>query len=570
MGSKRNRQRNQPQQAPAALPKERARPAAERVVAFLERHSRIVAVAAVLFASLRIVATYHVFNHTSDEPAHLACGIEYLSKGVYVWEPQHPPLARVALSLGPYLIGLRPQNTPRTARLAIFNEGIAILYASHRYQFALSLARAGVLPFFWVACLVVYLWGARYFNRRVAVAATLFFTFVPPVLAHSGLATTDIALTAFLAAAFLAGRIWMERPNLKTAALFGLCTGLMVLSKFSCLVYFPASAALALAWYWWRERPGVARMLAAARERFPSFALAVLVGCLTIWAGYRFSFGKVPFAGFPLPVPELWAGIQQVRDHNARGHLCYLLGEAGGTGFWCFYWVALGVKTPLGFLALLAVGVVLAFRKRLPANELWFPLAFSTGILLVGMFSRINIGIRHVLPIYVGFSLVAAFAALRLLETAGGERRWVQAVPAALSLWFVVSSLLAHPDYLAYFNELAGSEPENILVDSDLDWGQDQKRLSERLHELGATQVNFSPYIVGEYEREHGFPPIRLLNRFTPMPGWNAVSVTVWKELRWVNWPGRYMPPKERVGKSILLWYFPPPPVPANIGPFTY
>lgn len=248
--------------------------------------------AAVLLASVRIVATYHVFNHTTDEPAHLACGIEYLDKGVYAWEPQHPPLARVALSIGPYLIGARPQNMPRNVRLALFYEGLRIFYSGRHYELMLSLARAGVLPFFWVACLVVYLWGLRYFSRAVAAAAVVFFSFLPPVLAHSGLATTDIALTAFLAAAFLAGRVWMERPSLANGALFGVATGLMVLSKFSCLV---------------------------------------------IWAGYRFSFGKVPFASFPLPAPELWANIQQVRDHNAKGHLCYLLGTVGGTGFWDFW-----------------------------------------------------------------------------------------------------------------------------------------------------------------------------------------------------------------------------------------
>jgi hypothetical protein len=521
-------------------------------------------VAAVVFASLRIVATYHVFNHTSDEPAHLACGMEYLAKGVYTWEPQHPPLARVAIALGPYLMGLRPQNTPRTSPMTLFYEGTNILDSGHRYELALSWARAGVLPFFWLACLVVYLWGVRYFSRGVAATAVLFFTFMPPVLAHSGLATTDIALTAFMAAAFLAGRVWMERPSLANGALFGVCAGLMVLSKFSSLVFFPASAALALAWYFYRERPNPRRVLTEARVRLLPFGLAVLAGCVVVWAGYRFSFGKVvlrdvAFSSFRVPAPELWAGIQQVRIHNAMGHLDYLLGTAGGTGFWDFYLVALGVKTPLGFLALLVVGVALAFRKRPRGNELWLPLAFSTGILLVGMFSRINIGLRHVLPVYIGFSLLAAFAALDLLEARAGEtRRWMRAVSVIFCVWFATSSLLAHPDYLAYFNELAGSEPENILVDSDLDWGQDQKRLAKRLHELGVTDVAYTPYIAGDPERELGFPHIHKVNRFSPLVGWNAVSVTEWKELRVAIWPDRF-PPRERVGKSMLLWYFPPP-----------
>lgn len=65
MGSKRQKQRNQPQGAPTSF-RNRTKPVSEKVVAFLEGHSRSLAVAAVLFASLRIVATYHVFDHTSD------------------------------------------------------------------------------------------------------------------------------------------------------------------------------------------------------------------------------------------------------------------------------------------------------------------------------------------------------------------------------------------------------------------------------------------------------------------------------------------------------------------------
>jgi len=48
--------------------------------------------------------------------------------------------------------------------------------------------------------------------------------------------------------------------------------------------------------------------------------------------------------------------------------------------------------------------------------------------------------------------------------------------------------------------------------------GQDQKRLGQRLRALGVTDVNYSPYIVGELEREHGFPRIHILNRHSPCP----------------------------------------------------
>src|SRR5947199_5406541 len=94
--------------APAVVSAAVAEPEAAPVLfEFLGRHARAIALAAVMVASLRIIATYNVFNHTIDEPAHIGAGIEWLDKKTYTWEPQHPPLARVAAALGPYLLGSR-------------------------------------------------------------------------------------------------------------------------------------------------------------------------------------------------------------------------------------------------------------------------------------------------------------------------------------------------------------------------------------------------------------------------------------------------------------------------------
>src|ERR1051326_3160262 len=224
------------------------------VAAFLERHARALAFALVILATVRIVATYTVFNHTFDEPAHIACGTEWLADHVYKWEDQHPPLSRVAVSLGPYLMGARPQGTPRINIYAMSHEGVDILYAGHHYDLWLALARLGNLPFFWVACLVIYQWGKR-FGTAVGVASLFVFSFLPPVLAHAALATTDMALTAFLGAAFLTGLIWIEKPSITHAVWFGIAMALAFLSKFSTLVYFPAAAVFVFAWYYFARRP---------------------------------------------------------------------------------------------------------------------------------------------------------------------------------------------------------------------------------------------------------------------------------------------------------------------------
>jgi len=77
-----------------------------RIPKFLERRSGILVLALVLLGSIRIVATYTVFNHVVDEPGHIAAGMEWLETGRYTWEAQHPPLARVVSALGPYFLGI--------------------------------------------------------------------------------------------------------------------------------------------------------------------------------------------------------------------------------------------------------------------------------------------------------------------------------------------------------------------------------------------------------------------------------------------------------------------------------
>jgi 4-amino-4-deoxy-L-arabinose transferase-like glycosyltransferase len=543
----------------AVVPKQQA------ALAWLRKYSFVVFLLLVLIGSLRIVATYTVFNHTIDEPAHIACGMEWLTKGVYRYETQHPPLTRVAAALGPYLAGVHAYG-----KTDMYQEGAAILSAGGHYDRDLALSRLGILPFFWIAALVVYLWAKRYFDEPVVTLAVLFFTFLPPVLAHAGLSTTDMGLTAFVGASFLAGVVWIENPTMLHSLLFGIATGLAVLSKFSSLPFIPCAMAAALAWFYFTERPDRARMVETLRRAAPGFCLAVFAACLLIWAGYRFSFGKVWFANVSLPAPELFDGVRSVAEHNSHGHPAYLLGTRSQFGWWYYYMIVLAVKTPLPFLALFGYGAFQCWRNR-SMRGAYLALAFGAGILVFSLFSRINVGVRHILPVYIGFSIVAAVGAARLFELSKTVK-WAGWTLAALILWMVGTSALAHPDYIPYFNGLAGSEPEKILVDSDLDWGQDMKRLSTRLHEVGAAEVTFNPFIVAYLEAVHGFPRIQPMDPVNPSPGWNAVSLTELKMARLglfdqhpevQLWPEQ-MKPTEKVSAGVWLWYFPPSTTPAR------
>ncbi len=521
----------------------------------------------IAIAAARILASWPQIGITYDEPAHLACGIEYFSRHTYQLEPQHPPLARAACAFGPFLAGVRPADTG-----SMVSDGVAEFYQDGRVRRHLLLDRAGILPFFVLACVVVYLWSRRHFGGAAAALAVAFFTLTPPILAHAGLGTTDMALTACLGAAFLALLVWAERPTLGHGLLLGAGAGLAVLSKFTALVYFPTAAALALlAWLAARISSGdwkpVPRLV---RERITSFALTILAGAVVIWAGYLFSFGPVPDWNVSLPAPQFFTGINQVLFHNEAGHLAWFLGSLDNQGWWYFFPVMLAVKTPLGLLLLAGAGLAVVWKHRGDIRY-WLPLALVGGTLLPAMLGRIDIGTRHVLPVYFGISILAALGFEAML------RRPVARLAApALFIWIAVSGALHYPDSIAYFNELA-PHPETITADSDLEWGQDTVLLSRRMKQLGIAQATCSFWNI-DPARLRLWPGLdcKPLLPLQPATGWIAVSPTNWRISQYGlehRLPGARLwfedwKPVERLG-GLLLYHQPTPPGrgPATAGP---
>jgi hypothetical protein len=174
------------------------------------------------------------------------------------------------------------------------------------------------------------------------------------------------------------------------------------------------------------------------------------------------------------------------------------------------------------------------------------------------LYSHINIGMRHVFILYPLLSMAAA------AFTATLWRRYRQpviriALVGAIG-WQVSLLYSAYPDYLPYFNVIAGEHPEHILIDSDLDWGQDVERLRDRLKELRVTQFWFvyrgTIDVIGE-----GLPGVLMAQPFHPVSGWVAASIyardTVSQGAAFA-WLRQYTP-RERIGKSIDLYYIPEP-----------
>jgi len=571
-----------------------------------DKKVRLCLAAAVLLTvigAVRIVSAASAYWETADETFHVACGMWWLDGRYPETCIDHAPLARVAGALPLYLRGLRPADYSTKA----VYEGTAVLREYGGYERNLAIARLGILPFFVVASLVVWLWTRRLFDEPTALAAVFLFQGLPPILAHSGLVTTDMALTGTLPLALYALVLWLESPTLGRSALLGSSFALSVLSKHSALPYFGAGAVLVVA-AWavsgWREGRWSWRGL---RARMGPCVLGAGVAFLVVWAGYRFSMAPLSRPAYrphtamsrllhvdgllrrspalqeafdrvlemPVPAADLAQGISKVayRD-GVHGRWSYFMGEVGELGWRLFFPALIFFKTPIAFLLLMAGGLAVFWPKtRRPAWERLAPLFGVAGILAIAIPARINIGVRHVLPVYPFLAIFAGVGLVALLRAT----RWraaARGLALVLAAWFVVSPAVAHPDYLPYFNELAGPEPAHIAVDSDVDWNQDLKRLMARMRESGAETVyvhcNGCWFLtLPGLPKLPGLPPdVRLLQPYQPVEGWVAVSewsarvriawerIVAGREDGAFDWLDRY--PWVRVGTSLRLYQVPP------------
>ena len=499
---------------------------------------------------VRIVLTYGVFNDTIDEQGHLRDGLDLLATGRNQAEAQHPPLARIFLAALPYYRGgLRREGE------TLWNGGPWTRRELPYYWYTLSLARAGNLVFAVLALLIAWLWAGRLHGPRAAPVAGLLLVCCPNFLAHAGLATLDIAGAATVFAAAYCFWRWSEEPSWRWSMVSALAFALAVLAKFSALVFLPP---LAVAYF----------LLARPQLRLAPVAVFAVLTTVVVWAGYGFDVGPIAPSGhnylsaYPMgpdsalarrvsrflgthtiPAPRLFQGLIDLGSHNQTGHPAYVLGRHSQTGWWYYFPVALAVKTTLPLLLLIAIAL-----WRVPRPKLLPPLLGVLVVLAVSMPGNINIGVRHILPVFLFCAVLASGLVVSGPRLAGF-------VTVALIGWHVVESLHAHPDYLPYFNQIARGREERFLADSNLDWGQDLARLAGYVRDNNITsiQIKCSGFV--------DLPKLGIPAKpFTGEPGWVAISANYRVGLRphteAVEW-ARARQPRARVGRSIWIYYEP-------------
>lgn len=550
----------------------------------------------------RVLVNVRDQSPTMDEPFHLVRGVAYWRVGDLRLQYEHPPLSHALSGL---FLALEP-DIPSPADLKGWDRASPIDVARHLLQEpgwpigrALFLGRWPIVALGLVLSALVGRWAGELFGRWAGLAALFLCTFDPNILAHSSLITTDMAVTCLTCAACYVFSCWLDRPTSTRLLLAGLILGLAWGAKLSALILLPVLGLLLL-WHVWRG----GAVTAPLWDLLVGFAAILGVSILVLWALYRFESGVWPLVGAWVPMPTHWDSLQRLWQHQTSGQRAFFIGQLSDAGWWYYFPVLFVIKTPLPVLILLLVAVVIAWPKkpsfladkilsRAPgdtrSNALFVQkgktrfliVVFPALYFAVSIASKINIGYRHILPV-VPFAVMGAAAAFHYLLIApvpgGGTRRsrwyntpiahWLLLIGCCLLvLWMALSSLGIHPYYLAYFNELVGGPDQGYryVVDSNLDWGQDLRRLRAYLDERGIDRIKLSYFGMARPERygiEYDPLPMPLpsspsdFSPLNPGPGVYAISAS---NLQLLEDPDvfdwfRRRQPTAKIGYSIFIY----------------
>jgi len=419
-------------------------------------------------------------SQTVDEATHLAAGYSYLTTRDFRLDAEHPPFIKELQALPlrvVYKLPFRPdlQHWRDADQEQI---GLDFLYKSPiPADQILAWSRFTNLFLGVLLVALVGWWAYRLWGSLPAMLAMTLASLEPNLVAHSALVTTDLGVALFI---FLTVYIlweYLQLPTWYRLVAVGVSTGLALAAKFSAL-FLVAALSLILALLVIAGEPCALPLNKTRIDRWPKiaqagtlFLIVLFVAFLTIFPVYLFQ-GIVPWV----------TGLREFFSHAETGHLSFFLGNYSYHGWWDYFGIAFLIKTPIGSLLLIAASLVLyRVGKPLHRRDAILLLIPPTLIFIATTQAKVNIGLRHILPVYPFlFVLASRLATLRL------RREW--AVPLLIgipTIFTAISSLRISPHQLAYFNEFVGGPGQGYryLSDSNIDWGQDLKGLKRYMEQ---------------------------------------------------------------------------------------
>jgi len=575
------------------------------------RLTNIIAACLLIFVFFITVFSMKDDSVTMDEVAHLPAGYSYLTQKDMRLNPEHPPLIK-DLAAFPLLF-IKDINFP--ADIYDWKEdingqwGFGYNFLYQRGNPVDQMIFWGRIPMILLLVLLgffIFKFTRELFGNKAGILALFLFSFSPTFLAHGRLVTTDVAAAfgAFIAIYYFVKAL--QKPNGRNIIIAGISLGIAELLKFSLILLAPL--LVFLTFIWWLIKSG--NFLKTLKVLF----LVGVIGFLLIWPIYQYHVWNYPperqasdteflLSSTPFPVVRetlVWAstkpilrpyaqyflGIALITQRASGGHTTYFLGEISAAGWKNYFPIVYLIKIPLAFHILTLIALFYAvwlIRKQFWQNTFsraknWvrnhFPefamISFIVLYWLTSLTSNLNIGVRHLLPVLPFTILLVSAVILRLLKEPFLKLKY--AFLGILIFWQAFSVISIYPHFLSYFNELAGGPDQGYIytVDSNLDWGQDLKRLKNWVDEKGIDKIYVDYFGGGDAE-------YYLKEKYTPWWGtkdpqelpqgsYLAISATFLQGGRgepapgfdqpagYYRWLNKYTP-VTKIGYSIFVYY---------------
>jgi hypothetical protein len=433
-------------------------------------------------------------SQTFDEAAYIAAGYSYIMRGDFRLDIEHPPLSKELAGLAVYFRYRLPfdPNPELWQKADEWMIGRDFLY--HSSVSAEEILRVARLPNLLLGAALVALvgwWTYRLWGGWPALLAGGLAAFDPNLIAHGGLATNDLPIALFL---FLTLYLFWEyqvQPSPGRLLAAGIAAGMTLASKFTGLLVFVIIGVLFVVPIMGKPHRAVGitpeeqqNFGAQLKQVLPPFRRIVLIAFLVVVALYC-------VYGFPA-----WAKgfrYQLARAEAGDPHF-YFLGEITSRGTLAYFPVAFLIKTPVGTVLMILASLILwRGGVRLDQRAAAFLLVPPALYFAAMAATRVNLGLRYLLPIYPFLFVLAARVGTlqfgRSLATVLGRVGCVGVVGLTAA-----SSLMIAPHQLAYFNELIGGPDQGhwYFSDSNLDWGQDLKGLKSFMDREGVPVIYLS------------------------------------------------------------------------------
>jgi len=570
-----------------------------------------------------LVAFFSILDDsfTTDEPVHVTAGFSYLTQKDMRLNPEHPPLLKDLAAIPLLFLNL---NFPKDHSAWTqednpfwwhqFNLGGEFLYKSgNNPDKILLLARIPMILLLIFLGWFLFYWARELFGNRVALLSLFLFSFSPTFLAQGRLVTTDVGATLGVVLASYFWLKFLKNPTKKNIIFAGLIFGVTMLLKFSLILLIPFFAIIILVYACLKNgKKYIFNIL-------KYLGLALLVGIIgmvfIVWPVYQYHVLDYPAerqirdtqfllstTAIPKPLANLniWMasnsilkpfgqyllGLLLAINRSSTGHTTYFLGEISAAGWKNYFPTVYAIKEPLTLHILTLIALLYAawlIKKPFWINPLqrakdWIKNHFSEFAMLtfIGLYwltsltSNLNIGVRHLLPVFPFTFILVSVMTMNFLREPFLRLKYF--VLALLILWQAISVVSIYPHFLAYFNEIAGGSNQGYIytVDSNLDWGQDLKRLKKWVEEKGIDKIYVDYFGGGDakYYLKEKYAPwwgTRDSKEF-PKGNYLAISATFLQGGRGIPTPGFNQPcgyyhwldkytPVAKIGYSIFIYY---------------